>query len=353
MQHSNQLMVVAGAAILLFSSGADATWLECPATGKIIWRSNFNVQRQQCTIFSPAQTFDAYWNALNQWNTLVNEIDNFFVRPADDCTFSEGDGINEIGLTSRVLIDGANGTTNFQTGPCGLVPNDIDEADVLISNDMEFDNKAGNYLNSTENGRAVFVHEVGHLFGIFVHNTGTGIQSVMLPFRLPLTGGTPSASVFPTDTWMMDQMYGLSSSLPNLIPSAHRPNQAAIGSTPAGQTAILNDSDVVQVCSNGTLNTNANFFLGNAGKTASGTYNLRIRLDPSNTGTGGTTVATFTHSLVAFGGGVFSLPFTVPNMFPGDYRIHVDMDYTSSIGEVREVDNRTISGKIIRVIPCF
>lgn len=72
----------------------------------------------------------------------------------------------------------------------------------------------------------------------------------------------------------------------------------------------------------------------------------------SSPGAAGTTVATFTHSLNAYGTGIFSLPFTVPTLQPGDYFIHVDLDHTSSIAEVREGDNSTISGRRIRVEFC-
>lgn len=329
-------------AVLAGSAAFGAQWWTCNGS-PVIWRGTLNVQRQQCTIFSPAQTLDAYWNGVNQWNNLTSVVDNFLVRPASDCFFDDDDGINEVGLISRGLIDGANGSTALSLGACGIGSNDIDEADVMIANDLDFDNKVGNVL-SNSGGRATFVHEFGHLFG-FNHQDGSApnllaVMSTNSPHAL--TGGAATATVFPNDTFGFNTLYGLSSSLPNLMPSAMGAN---------GTSAILLNTGLTATCPG--LNTNVSFFLGNTGKSASGTYNMRIRMSTSSTpGAAGTTVATFTHSLAAFGTGVFSLPFTVPNLSPGDYFIHVDMDHTSSISEVREGDNSTVSGRKIRIDFC-
>ena len=95
-------------------------------------------------------------------------------------------------------------------------------------------------------------------------------------------------------------------------------------------------------------------YLGNSGNVGSGTYNLRIRLNTTAPMAGYSlntnVVASFTHSIGAFSQGTFDLAFSVPWWLPdGVYFIYTDMDHTSTITEILEGDNRTVSAKRIRV----
>lgn len=56
-------------------------------------------------------------------------------------------------------------------------------------------------------------------------------------------------------------------------------------------------------------------------------------------------------SLSGFSEGTFSLPFNVPDVSNGTYYIHVDIDPYSEVSEVREGDNRTVSGMRV-VVTC-
>lgn len=153
------------------------------------------------------------------------------------------------------------------------------------------------------------------------------------------TGGDQTASVFPSDTMGVDALYGLDSANSNLLPSAMNVSGTALSLLETGTASACRGSA-----------RNIRFYLGNSGKGNSGTYSLRLRLTTSSTGAGGTTVSTFTHSLSAFAQGVYVLPFVVPaSLANGTYYIWVDMDYTSSINEVREGDNSTRSGQLLSI----
>ena len=299
------------------------------------WRGTLDLHRNKCSIPDSGNINSAYWNAVDQWNDLTGEVDHFYVRPASDCSSSHDDGINEIGLVNRTDIDGANGLTVNQVGACFIGANDIDESDVYIANDLAFDNKQGNFLGTA--GRSTFVHEIGHLFG-FNHEQAHGVMRTTPPHLL--TGGSESSTVWPTESMGIYALYGLSSGLPNILPSA----LGIVG----GSVNLLNTGSVNR-CRNEA--TNVSFYIGNAGSSATGTYEIRIRLSTSATSTGGTHAAFYDHSFTAFSEGTYSLPFNVPDVSNGTYFIHVDVDPDSGVAEVREGDNRTVSGMKV-IVSC-
>jgi hypothetical protein len=325
--------------LLTVSSEAEAArWRTCNGSA-VKWRGTVNVHRNRCSIPDTGIVNSAYWNGVGQWNNLSNVVDGFFVNPASDCLITHGDGQNEVGLVNRSAIDGANGLTVSQLGLCFIGSNDIDEADVMVANDLSFSAQWGSFLGTT--GRSTFVHEFGHFFG-FLHENVHAVLRTIPPHLI--TGGSEPSTNWPSDTIGMSSLYGFSSTRPNLLPSA----LGVVG----GTVQRLNSAVTVNVCRGSTRTVRV--YLGNSGNAASGTYNLRVRLSPTSPMTGyssGSTVAAaFTHSLGAFSQGTFDLSFRVPNSLSnGTYFIYVDMDHTKTITELREGDNSTVSAMKLQV----
>jgi hypothetical protein len=325
--------------MLAVIDGAEAaSWRTCNGS-PVIWRGTLNIHRNRCSIPDTGNVNSAYWNGVRQWDRLSSVVDGFFVNAANDCSISHGDGQNEVGLVNRSVIDGANGLTILQLGLCFIGSNDIDEADVMIANDLNFTPQWGNFRGTT--GRSTFVHEFGHLFG-FNHEDAHDVMRTTPPHIV--TGGSEPSTVWPSDTIGMSAVYGFSSTRPNLLPSA----LGVVG----GSVQTLDPATTVSLCRGATTTTRV--YLGNSGNAASGTYNLRIRLSTTSPMAGysqSTNVAAlFTHSLGAFAQGTFDLPFRVPSsLLNGTYFIYIDMDYTRTITEILEGDNSTVSAKRIQV----
>ncbi len=325
--------------LLLAPQTAEAArWRTCNGT-PVQWRGTVNIHRNRCSIPDTGIVNSAYWNGMRQWNSLSNVVDGTFVNAASDCSIGHGDGQNEVGLVNRANIDGANGVTVLQLGLCFIGSNDIDEADVMIANDLSFVAQWGNFRGTT--GRSTFVHEFGHFFG-FLHDDVHAVMRTTPPHLL--TGGTEPSTVWPSDTAGMNALYGFATARPNLLPSA----LGVVG----GVVQTLDPAVTTTMC-RGSIGS-SRIYLGNAGNIGSGTYNLRIRLSPTSpmagyTGAAGV-AASFTHSIGAFSQGTFDLSFRVPSTLPnGTYFIYHDMDYTGTISELREGDNRTVSAKRVRV----
>jgi len=315
-----------------------ASWRTCNGSA-VKWRGTVNIHRNRCSIADTGLVNSAYWNGMRQWDRLSSVVDGTFVNAASDCFISFGDGQNEVGLVNRANIDGANGLTVLQLGVCFIGSNDIDEADVMIANDLSFTPRNGNFLGTT--GRSTFVHEFGHFFG-FLHESAHSVLRTSPPHIL--TGGSEPSTVWPSDTIGMSSLYGFSISRPNLLPSA-------LGVV-SGSVQTLDPASTVTVCRGGASSTRV--YLGNYGNVGSGTYNLRIRLSTTAPMAGYSlntnVVASFTHSIGAFSQGTFDLSFGVPWWLgDGTYFIYTDMDHTGSIVEIREGDNTTVSAKRVRV----
>lgn len=328
------------ALVMLAETTAEAArWRTCNGS-PVIWRGTLNVHRNRCSIPDRGNVNSAYWNGVLQWDRLSDVVDNFFVNPASDCRLRSGDGQNEVALANRSAIDGANGVTFLRLGLCFIGSNDIDEADIVLANDLSFTPRSGNFRGTT--GRSTFVHEFGHFFGL-LHEGAHAIMRPTPPHLL--TGGFEPSTLWPSDSIGMNRLYGFTSSRADLLPSA-------LGVT-GGTVQTLDPAITVNACRGSTTTTRV--YLGNLGNASSGTYGLRIRLNTTPPFRGyflNTTVAQrFTHSIGAFSQGTFDLTFRVPRTLPnGTYSIYVDMDHTRSVAERREGDNSTLSAKRIRVV---
>lgn len=328
---------------VILSGSVSHSWTRItPACGgkDVKWRNDLDISRNQCSIANSGNVNAAYWNGVNQWNDLTNEVDSFLVRPANDCSIQSGDGVNEVALVNPTTLDGDLGLATLRVGLC-IPPfaNSIDEADIRVANNLSFLNPTP--ISLVPQGRGTFVHEFGHLFGFGEENDQMG---AMQQTPRPYTGGTQTASVFPTDTLGIDDFYDLSSSRPNLIPSAMNVNTGVLGNI------VLLETGLPQACRGSSQS--IRFYTGNSGKGNSGTYVNAIRLSTSSstTTTHGTTVVSTSDSLNSFTEGVRTFNFSVPNSLPyGFYFIHLKMDDSNQKLEVREGDNRTRSGRRLLV----
>ena len=324
--------------LALTDSAGAAPWRSCNGS-PVIWRGTVNVNRNRCSIPNSGDVNSAYWNGAQQWDRLSKVVDGFFVNPASDCTIAHGDGQNEVGLVARSAIDGSNGLTVLQLGLCFIGSNDIDEADVMIANDLGFSPRQGNFLGTA--GRSTFVHEFGHFYG-FLHENVHSVLRTNPPHLL--TGGSEASTVWPSDTSGMRSVYGFSATRANLLPSA----LGVVG----GSVQRLDPASTVTLCRGASRTTRV--YLGNSGNAASGNYKLRVRLStvapPSGYSLSTTVAATFSHSIGAFSQGTFDLLFRIPASLPnGTYFVYVDMDHTKVVSEILEGDNSTVSAMKIRV----
>lgn len=342
-KYRHSLLAIFILMLALVGTAEAAVWRTCNDK-PIKWRGALNIVRNSYSIPDTGNVNSAYWNGVLQWDRLSTVVDGFYKNPPSDTWITHGDGQNEVGLVNPSTIDGLGGLTVLQMDPCWLhwwTDADIEEADVMVANHLNFTSEWGNVLGNS--GRGVFVHEFGHLFG-FLHEEGHDIMRASTP--IILTGGYEPATVWPSDTIGMQSIYGFSIAKANLLPSA--------SGIKDGVLKTLDLATTITRCRGQTAGTL--MYLGNSGNVASGTYNLRVRLSKTSPMSGysqnTTVVSTFTHSANAFSGGNLSLPlqFTIPSSLPnGTYYIYVDMDYTKTVPEIVEGDNSTVSATRISV----
>lgn len=309
-----------------------------------IWRGTVEVHRNSCSINTTDQ-ISAYLNGAHQWNDYSpGVIDSFLVRPTSDCSIDHAtNGQNEVGRVARGDIDGVDGRTFVDAGICGIGANDIDEADMLIANDLNL--APGDGRNFATNlgayGRTVFPHEFGHFFG-FDHENFPQTQMRTAGMG-PTTGGVEVgqevAVIWPSDSLGMSTLYGIANKA-NLMAGA----TGIVG----GSIATLDPNTIVGVCTGATQTTR--MYIGNAGKAATGTYSGRIQL----IGPGNPVVLNFTHSLNGFTEGTFDLTFTVPGGLQAftPYQIKLILDTGSVVSEFKENDNSAMSAKFLMPTGC-
>ncbi len=328
------------AALLAPAPAEAASWRVCNGS-PVIWRGGTTLHRNRCSIADAGVINTAYWNGVDAWNRMTSTITGFQVNPAGDCNVDHDDDQNEVALVDRATIDGNNGLTVLQLGLCFIGSNDIDEADVMLANDLSFTAVWGDFIGTT--GRSTFVHELGHFFG-FTHEDTHAVMRTSPPHLV--TGGLEPSTVWPADTAGLGAVYSVTNARPNLLP-------AALG--PVGGAVQTHDPRINFAMCRGASRT-TRFTLGNSGSVASGTYGLRLRLSAAAPMAGysaaSTVVASFSHSLGAFSAGTYDLPFTVPAGLPnGTYYLYVDMDPAGAVPELLEADNSTVSAMRI-VVSC-
>jgi len=155
----------------------------------------------------------------------------------------------------------------------------------------------------------------------------------------PYTGGPQTASVFATDTIGIRHLYGLNSSLPNLIASAHRVD---------GTVTKLWQNDAKPICrGNATF---VDFTVDNSGHNATGNFGVRIRLTTDPSGSGGVIAQTYPGYTCGMCTTSPQFSFTVPtSLANGTYYVFLELDYGGAVQEIRKTDNITRSGRTLKV----
>ena len=363
------LMALVLSVLALAAPEASATnYILC--NGQRVLFRNPVIMRNSCLIPSTSTTqpgrYSAYLNGANQWNNLIGTA-TLQVGPASDCSVTTGDMTSEVGTIPFSLIAPQLGLTfrvfNPPAGTCVPTPVVV-ASDIVVPAEMDvltWTNPAANEARPRD-GRAVFVHEFGHLFALQhqddpVFSPGDATVSVLRRFvPLPRVGGPETATIFPQDALGMATLYGFRSSLVNLMPH-HFLTPGQLGASSI--EPIITD---LAVC-RGRLRS-VQFGITNYGNVASPPYTARIRLSriaPSPNGTGGYYQApngtnTFTAttysmpSLGAFTSLIQTFNYSVPAALPnGLYYVYFDMDPLNTVPEFRDMDNRTLGGRSIQV----
>jgi len=343
------LAALATLLLLSFSTRTQAwvAWFDRCNGSDVKWRGDFDVHRNSHSIPDTGDVNTAYWNGINQWNSYsdILQSDDFYVNPPSDTKYDKANnGENEVSLVNRSEIDGADGKTFADIGICFIGSNDIDEMDTVVANDMAFWPDWGNDISKTEGnyGRTAFVHEFGHFFG-FDHSSWCWTQ--MTPVGMgTITGGNQAAAVFADDSMGMKSFYGMTGTKANLMTSATRISN--------GTVTTLDPAQVRTVCRNSQQT--INFYIGNSGEAATGTYSGRVRMSKTSPFSGYTqstsSVLTFSHSLSAFTEGTFQMIFTVPrSLGDGTYYIYIEVDTGGVVSEFHESDNHTLSATRLKL----
>jgi hypothetical protein len=303
----------------------------------------------------------AYFNALNQWNSIRGMWDkyvNFGTWPPDQDTIDLGDDWSDVALVDAGSIDGALGST-FVTRDCP----DIEVIDVLIAN---WDTQA--FFNPDEafgdgidpiapmnTGWMTILHEFGHGLGLAVTPKGgsdnhvTNALSVMQPSVLPRTGASNGASharPMPDDAAGGRFLYSSGNSETNLAASAQMLNasQSVVNTAPWGTVNLCRGESLTfnfTILNTGTsaLTSDQHFFLGTTptshknpaislGTWSGATVNAQKRVSPSVT---------------------FSIPCGAA---PGLYWLFHRTDAAAAFSERSELDNYVHNPRTVRIMQC-
>lgn len=313
------------------------------------------IERNQYSIPYPGDRYSAYYYGSRAWVTPGTIPVIYDVRPIEDTYVATSDDINEVIVVASTSIDGACGATIVRTGLCFIGSNDIDEADLMVAGDLGSQcTGAGTPMPFTDpsatnmgpNGRATFVHEFGHFFGFSPDNDHeTETMSIMRQGPVPMTGGTPSSTTFPTDMYGVSEVYGLDQNLPNMIVSAH-------GLVPPNNSIGTLEDGTESICRGSQYGSWIRMYVGNKGNTASGQVWIQARIGAVSR-TGGTLAGFTTTYLDPFEDEVVDILITAPMSAPlGVQSINIDVDPADSITETTEADNWTISDLQVNVVDC-
>lgn len=350
--------------LLSTSVGQAQTW-DSYFGKPIKWRQNVRVERNQCSIGYPGDRYNSYYYGVHAWDDPSQLTVIYDVRPIGDCTYENGDGINEVSVvgpnnyppavagatTTRIACSSyANSGTYPYCDERSLYEMDVAVVGLTLDSNGNPQNIPFSDPSATSlgwEGRAVFVHEFGHAFGFSpdndLHETATMSTMRASVNQIPKTGGTPSATVWPTDTHGLHTVYGMTSLRPNMIVSAH--------GLDSNDNVVLLDSGTRTVCRGGS--TSITIYIGNSGNTSSGAFYIETRVGEVGRTSGEFGGFGSQNSISGFG--EVYRPHTVfisQNVPLGTNYINIDIDPADTVLEVTNADNWTISGVTLNVVDC-
>lgn len=288
-----------------------------------------------------------YWDLLSadtEWNSGVSSwAPVVLAGTTSDQSWNLGDGIWEVGLVNRSSIGNANGRTYWSAGACVFGCNDIDEADMLVANDLNFGNPDESGWPDATNpnyipGRTTFVHEWGHVLGLD-HTATFSVMKTSNP--RPYVGGLVWSHVTPyaDDRLGAANSYGQPSSFHNLVA------QAQLWSSSYSQVANTMFAGTVTACPGQSFY--FTFTVGNHG-TYHDYFTARIYLapcpdcySPGPTGpTGGLDVFNWYSDVQPRNFHTWTVYYPLPNIAPNQtYWTFHSVDIYNTVSEIREADN--------------
>jgi hypothetical protein len=160
---TNSKVVGSAAALVAFFlvSQANAyTYLSCNGSPILAKYIPYSTVLNTCSMPWESDQTDAYFHSIAEYWNAGEAVQHYGYWGADRCYITHGDGWWDVALVPREDIGGAQGLTAVMRSTC-VLSSSIEEADVMIANDLPFSNPDEAFL-AYYDGRTAMLHEFGH-----------------------------------------------------------------------------------------------------------------------------------------------------------------------------------------------
>ena len=345
------VLAVAAVALLCASRDVHAYYFQaqCDLAGDPVkWGGNFRMYRDTCSMPDNSARASAYYNAGFQWSQFQSLMDWNWSYD-DNCSITFENGRNETAVVPRPDISGANGLTkwDYNWSTCSFSGGQYTETDVMLADDMSFDNEDESFLDwgyYLQQGRVVTLHEFGHVLGLD-HSDGFDVMRALTPY--PLVGGTGEhAEPFPDDVNGVRALYRSYPTQYNVFASAE---ELVDNGTNEGAIQPIAQNWPSSVCPNDPIDIRYTF--ANNGTAGAGDIGFRIFINNVPTAAGG--------GWDVFRGSIWSLDTlltdfstgTVPMVPAGTYYVLWQINQMWE-GEFNQGDNVVHSAYTLNVANC-
>jgi hypothetical protein len=295
--------------------------------------------RNLCSVPDGSRQADSYFRGIAHWARYSNDfITAAFVRPRSDCNIDLSDGNNETALVPRSSISGLNGLTTYahvNVCVCGNGGN-YGATDSRLADDSDFSKTDGQHLLSNAigavgGGRADFIHEIGHQFGLD-HQPGFDMMETLSGY--PVSGDLDSRpQPLADDAAGVNALYHFTPAL-NIFTSAQRGN------------ADGNPSPFF-VCQSGTITMRGTIVNPSNSSTSYHQFvYLALNADDPPTAPGVIRLGSFTSRVSARSVGTITVNASGPFPAGAFFMMHA-VDDNNALSETNERDNISTEGSVI------